>query len=45
MESFLQSQKLSIAKAIKKTFSSYLTFKDDLPTMLMNHLGKMFKVD
>lgn len=40
----MQSQKLSIAKSLKSLFSSYLTFKDDLPTMLMNHLGKMFKV-
>lgn len=42
MESFLQSQKLSIAKAIRRNFNAYISLKDDPSTQMMTLLGKMF---
>lgn len=43
LESFLQSQKYSISKNLRKKFSQYLTHQEDTNQLLMNTLTRMEK--
>lgn len=43
LESFLQSQKYSISKNLRKKFSQYLTMQEDTNQLLMNTLTRMEK--
>lgn len=43
LESFIQSQKISVGRIIRKKFSSYISFKEDINTTLLHMLGKIFK--
>jgi len=43
LESFLQSQKFSISKNLRKKFNQYLTHKEDTNQLLMNTLTRMEK--
>ena len=43
LESFIQSQKTSIGRVIRKKFSSYISFKEDQSSSLAHLLGKLFK--
>ena len=39
LDSFIQSQKFSIAKILRKKFNYYLSFKEDSYSILMNKLN------
>ena len=41
LESFIQSQKYSVARNIRKKFAHYLTFRDDNNSVLMHILNKL----
>lgn len=43
LESFIQSQKYSISRMIKKRFSSYITCREDSNSLLLHILGKLEK--
>ena len=43
LESFLQSQKFSISKNLRKKFSQYLTLQEDTKQLLFNILERMEK--
>ena len=43
LESFIQSQKFSIARMIKKRFASYITYREDVNSLLLHILGKLEK--
>jgi len=43
LESFIQSQKVSVGRVIKKKFSSFISFREDVNISLLHLLGKMFK--
>lgn len=43
LESFIQSQKVSIGRVIKKKFSSYISFKEDINSTLLHCLSKLVK--
>jgi len=43
LESFLQSQKYSISKNLRKKFNQYLTHQEDTNQLLMNTLTRMEK--
>jgi len=43
LESFIQSQKISVGRIIRKKFSSYISFREDINSSLMHLLGKIFK--
>lgn len=43
LESFIQSQKVSVGRVIRKKFSCYISFKEDINSSLLHILGKMFK--
>lgn len=43
LESFIQTQKTSVAKLIRKKFSTYLTFKDENTFLLLNLLNKLIR--
>jgi DNA replication licensing factor MCM2 len=43
LESFLQSQKFSISKNLRKKFNQYLTHQEDTNQLLMNTLTRMEK--
>lgn len=43
LESFIQSQKVSIGKVIKKKFSSYISFREDINSILLQTLSRLFK--
>lgn len=45
VESFIQSQKVSIGRVIKKKFSSYISFKEDINSTLLHCLSKLVKVN
>ena len=43
LESFIQSQKFSISRMIKKRFASYITYREDVNSLLLHLLGKLEK--
>jgi DNA replication licensing factor MCM2 len=43
LESFLQSQKYSVARQLRRKFSDYLTFNEDSFDLLLNILNKLYK--
>jgi DNA replication licensing factor MCM2 len=43
LESFIQTQKVSVAKLIRKKFSTYLTFKDENTFLVLNLLNKLIR--
>eukprot|EP01016_Furgasonia_blochmanni_P032549 TRINITY_DN3356_c0_g1_i1.p1 TRINITY_DN3356_c0_g1~~TRINITY_DN3356_c0_g1_i1.p1 ORF type:complete len:298 (+),score=63.92 TRINITY_DN3356_c0_g1_i1:64-957(+) len=43
LESFIQSQKYSVARMIRKKFSSYITLREDTTSLLLHVLGKLVK--
>ena len=43
LESFIQSQKFSISRMIKKRFASYITYREDSNSLLLHILGKLEK--
>lgn len=43
LESFIQSQKFSISRMIKKKFASYITYREDSNSLLYHILGKLEK--
>lgn len=43
LESFIQTQKVSVAKLIRRKFSSYLTYKDENTFLLLNLLNKLIR--
>ena len=43
LESFLQSQKFSIARNLRKKFSHYLTAQEDSTSLLINLLNRMLR--
>lgn len=44
MDSFLGSQKFSIAKALRKKYSAYINFKDNIDTLLFKMISDLFNV-
>lgn len=43
LESFIQSQKFSIAKNVRRKFSNYLTFRQDNDSILLQLLNKLVR--
>jgi len=43
LESFIQSQKISVGRVIRKKFNAYISFREDMNTSLLHLLGKLFK--
>ncbi|CAD8203713.1 unnamed protein product [Paramecium octaurelia] len=43
LESFLQSQKYSVARQLRRKFSDYLTFNEDSFDLLLNMLNKLYR--
>jgi DNA replication licensing factor MCM2 len=43
LESFIQSQKFSISRMIRKRFAGYLTYRGDVNTLLMHVIGRLEK--
>lgn len=43
LESFIQSQKISVGRVIRKKFNAYISFREDMNTSLIHLLGKLFK--
>lgn len=43
LESFLQSQKYSVAKTLRRKFMSYLSFNEDTIDLTMNILQKLYQ--
>jgi DNA replication licensing factor MCM2 len=43
LDSFIQSQKFSVAKKIKSKFSHYITFRDDNKGLLRSVLDKLYR--
>lgn len=43
LESFIQSQKFSISRMIKKKFANYITYREDANSLLFHILGRLEK--
>eukprot|EP01017_Pseudomicrothorax_dubius_P009664 TRINITY_DN13329_c0_g1_i1.p1 TRINITY_DN13329_c0_g1~~TRINITY_DN13329_c0_g1_i1.p1 ORF type:complete len:218 (-),score=28.99 TRINITY_DN13329_c0_g1_i1:48-668(-) len=43
LESFIQTQKVSVSKLIRRKFASYITLKDDNTFLILNLLNKLIK--
>lgn len=45
LESFLQSQKYTVAKGLERKFSKYLTAQNDTTQLLLSILKRLVKVE
>jgi DNA replication licensing factor MCM2 len=43
LDSFIQSQKVSVARNLKKKFSHFITFREDSRGLLMSIIDRLYK--